>query len=102
MSETNEAKRIYRSWEDYWQNGNHGFSSASRECAKEIWDDFEPTIKATLDDHKKAYIVLTNEQLAFRGECFSAALDYIELYKKPDAPKFWRWLLDRTSNDRNE
>jgi hypothetical protein len=94
-----QDKKVYRNWDHYWSNGNHGFSSASKDYAKEIWDDFQPTIEASLDDYKRAYIKLTEEQLKFRSELTDALLDYIELYKKEDAPKFWKWFLEQSRKE---
>lgn len=94
MSE--REKKIYRDWKHYWQEGNHGCTSAYQEFAKETWDDFEPTFNASMDDYKLAYIKLTNEQLEFRSDLVTAMLDYIKEFARPDAPKFWRWHFDRT------
>jgi len=49
-------KRIYRDWDHWWANGRHGFTSASRELVRRIWQDLEPTIQASRDDYKKAYV----------------------------------------------
>lgn len=89
-------KKVYRDFDHWWREGNHGWTSASREYAIEIWADLEPTFNASLDDYKKAYIRLTNEQLEFRSDLQTAMLDYIKEFARPDAPKFWRWHFDRT------
>lgn len=87
---------IYRDFDHWWREGKHGWSSASREYAIEIWNDLEETINASRDDYKNAMVDATIEQLKFRVEAFDAALKYIEQYSKPDAPKFWRWFLDKS------
>lgn len=85
---------IYRDWEHYWREGKHGYSSAGREDAKQIWDDLAPTIEASRDDYKNAFVKMANEMNERRSEVLDHALKYIEQFAKPDAPKFWRWYLD--------
>ena len=75
----------------------HGWSSAGREYAQAIWDELEPTIKASRDDYKKAYIKLMNEQAFNNVELVNALLEYIEEYKRPNQPKFWRWWFNKTN-----
>ena len=92
---------IFRDWEHFWREGNHGYSSASREDAKELWDLFEPTINATKDDYKKAYLQLCKEKMEVKSEMQDAMLSYIEKFAKPGSPTFWRWWLDQIDIETN-
>jgi hypothetical protein len=88
-------KTIYRDFNHWFSTSKaHGFSSASRECAEEIWDDFQPTIEASQDDYKKAYIELMQEKTQWNSKLVDALFEYMEKYKKEDSPKFWRWYID--------
>lgn len=86
--------KIYRDFNDYFSHGNHGMSSCSRDWIKEIWDDLEPTIKASQDDYKKAYVLLMQEQTERKSDVLDAALIYISKFTKKSSPSFWRWYLD--------
>lgn len=86
--------KIYRNWEHYWREGVHGFSSASREEAKAIWDDIEPTIMASRDDYKNTFVQLMTEYTERRKDITDALLEYIDKFSKDRAPKFFRWYLD--------
>jgi len=88
-------KQIYRDWDHYWQEGNHGFSSYSRDIAEETWKDFETTITASRDDYKNAYVELMNEEVKRLCDLTDALLDYIDNYSKDGAPKFFKWWSDR-------
>lgn len=90
-----KKKRIYLDFNDWWSNGNHGWSSTGKEDAKEIWDDLEPTINAKRDDYENTFIALCNEMKAWRPQVTKALLDYVEKFKKDDAPKFWAWYYDQ-------
>lgn len=94
-------KRVYLDFNDWWRHGKHGYSSASYEDAKEIWDDLEPTIQASRDDYKNAFVQMTNEYMARRKDVLDVIFEYIDQFvDKNVAPKFWRWYLDReTKND---
>jgi DnaJ-domain-containing protein 1 len=92
-------KQIYRDFDHYWAEGNHGFSSMSKDLARETWEDFETTINATKDDYKKAYVELMNEKAQWQSDLVNAMLTYIKLYAKEDAPKFWKWYLDQKLNN---
>ena len=85
---------IYRDFNHWWREGNHGYSSASREDAEEIWKDLEPTILASRDDYKNAFVELMNEHNKRRADLTDALLEYIEKFMPPTAPGFWRWYLD--------
>lgn len=88
-------KVIYRDFKHWWSQGKHGFSSASFDLVQEIWNDLEPTIMASRDDYKHAFVRLLNENAKFESEVFDAALKYIEQHSKEGSPKFWRWFLDQ-------
>jgi hypothetical protein len=53
--------KIYKDFNDWWANGNHGWSSASIDYAKEIWADLEPTINASRDDYEN--LMLTERSI---------------------------------------
>lgn len=87
---------IFRDFNHWWsKNKTTGFTSASRDWAKEIWNELEPTILASRDDYKNAYVELMNEVANTQSELVSAMLAYIKENKKEDAPTFWRWWLDQ-------
>lgn len=86
---------IYRNFEHWWSEGKHGYSSASKEDAEAIWEDLAPTLIASLDDRKRAYLVLAQEQAEKRSELVTAMLDYIEAHQKRGQPTFWSWWMDQ-------
>lgn len=88
-------KQIYRNFDHYWSEGNHGFSSFSKDLARETWEDFETTINATRDDYKKAYIELMNEKANTQSDLVNAMLTYVKLHCVEGAPKFWKWYLEQ-------
>lgn len=89
------SKKIYRDFNHWWCEGDHGYSSASRDHVKTIWDDLEPTILASRDEYKETYVEMMKEVAKGRSEHLDALLEYIELFKKDDAPKFYRWWIDQ-------
>lgn len=99
--ENQELPHLYTTWEEYWSNGKHGFSSCCRDLAKEIWDDFEPTIKANRSDWEK---LLVNETIKLRKKYVQDLRDMHEYLTKFDLEKlagisFFRWLLDKTLSE---
>lgn len=93
---------IYRSWEHYWSEGDHGWTSVSRDIAKKEWDRFEETILASQDDYKKMYLALCKEEVEFRSQHVEAMHEYIKLFTKEDAPKFPRWWSERVMEESSE
>lgn len=87
---------IYRDF-NHWFSASevHGFSSASREFARELWEDLRPTMEASLNDHKKAFLELSKEKAAQRSELTTALLDYVDVHKTDNQPTFWKWWLDQ-------
>jgi len=83
--------KIYRDFDDYWQNGDHGWSSASIDIAKEEWERFAPTINASRDDYKNLYLSLCKEIADRNCMHVDALYKYISLFTKEDAPTFPRW-----------
>jgi hypothetical protein len=81
-------KTIYRDFDHYW-------SSASRDLAKEIWDDFEPTIIASREDYKNTYATLLKKKEKESDQFLTALLEYVETFHIDSKPSFWRWYLDR-------
>ena len=101
--ENQEPPHLYTAWEEYWSNGKHGFSSCCRDLAKEIWDDFEPTIKANQSDWEK---LLINETIKLRKKYVQDLRDMREYLTKFDLEKvagigFFRWLLDKTLSEKS-
>jgi len=95
MDEKNK-KVIYRNFKHWFTTSTvHGFSSASRDFAEELWNDFEPTINANLDDHKRAYIELCNKRAKRDSELLDALLEYIKIIEGTEKTHFWKWRLDR-------
>lgn len=90
---------IYRDFNHWWSEGKHGYTSASREYAKEIWDDLEETMKASADDAKLAYLALATERAEDRSKLVNALFDYIKAHAQPGQPKFWRWYMERETNE---
>jgi len=91
-----KKKQIYRDFNHWFSTSEaHGMSSASRDWMEEIWNDIYPTIEASQDDYKKAYIELMKEIMVRESEILSATLEYIEEFKQENQPKFYRWWLDK-------
>jgi hypothetical protein len=94
-------KTIYRNFKHWWSTSKaHGMSSFSRDWMKQIWDDIFPTIEASQDDYKKAYIILMEEEKQRKSEIMDSLFKYIDINKKEDAPTFWRWYLDNTRDNK--
>ena len=93
------TKKIYRDFNHWWSEGNHGYSSASREYAKELWDDLEPTILASRDDYKNSYVQLMKDRTKRHGDIMDHLLEYIQTFAKEDAPRFWKWYLDQVNTN---
>lgn len=87
--------KIYRDFDHYWSEGDHPWSSASRDIAREEWDRFEPTINATRDDYKKMYVELCIRKANEKSELIDALFQYIETFTIKDSPKFFRWWSDQ-------
>jgi hypothetical protein len=91
-----KPKRIYKDWDDWWRNGDHGCSSASRDFARQIWDDLEPTITANRSDWES---VLRQDAMALHDK-YTKKLRNVHNYltqfdlEKHAPVKFFRWLLD--------
>lgn len=85
--------KIYKNFDDYWANGNHGCSSFNKDIAKEIWDDFEPTIKASRTDYENLLIEEALEQKRSYIEQINALHDYLKEFKVEEytGVKFFRW-----------
>jgi hypothetical protein len=89
-------KKIFINFEDWWGNNKTtGFTSASYDWAKEIWEELEPTINASKDDYKKAYIKLMEEEIIHRSELVDMLFNYIDEFKQPNQPKFFKWWSDQ-------
>lgn len=94
-------KIIYRDFNHWWSTSEaHGMTSASRDWMKQIWDDIEPTIKASQDEYKQAYLKLMKDEVYQRCELTDAMLEYIKEFRKEGEPKFWRWWLDKNNDAR--
>ena len=70
-------------------------SSISRDWMRRIWDDIYPTVEASQDDYKKAYLELGKEQADQRSELVTAMLEYIEEHQQEGQKNFWRWWIDQ-------
>lgn len=90
---------IYRDFDHYWKKGNHGWSSVSYDLAKEEWDRFEHTINASRDEYKEMYITLCKEIQNNKSELTENLFQYLEIYKKDDAPKFFKWWSDKINKE---
>jgi len=95
-------KKIYRDWDHWWSEGRHGFTSYSRDLVKKIWEDLEPTVMASRDDYKHAFVKLMNQEIEFKKDLTDGLLRYIELYAKEDAPGFWRWYCAQLDSEKPE
>jgi len=93
-------KKIYLDFDDYWKNGDHPWTSASIDIAREEWNRFEPTINASRDDYKKMYVELANEMVNQRCEHIDKLYKYIELFSKEGAPSFHRWWSQQLIDDK--
>lgn len=90
---------IYRDFNHYWTEGDHGWSSASKDLAEEEWKRFEPTITASRDDYKNAYNELCIKKAKQKCDIVDHLLKYIEIFSKEGSPKFFRWWLDQVNNN---
>ncbi len=88
-------KQIYRDFDHWWREGNHGWTSASYEIAQATWEDFEPTITASRDEYKEMYVQLAIQVAKDRAEYSDAMREYMDLFTKEGSPKFARWWLDQ-------
>jgi hypothetical protein len=87
---------IYRNFNHWYSTSKvHGCSSASRDWLKKIWDDLEPTMKANLDDYKKAYKELLKEEARKNIELLDLLLEYINTFKRKNDPTFWKWWANK-------
>jgi len=93
----NKPPRIYRDFQDYWQHGNHGFSSCSIEYAKDTWKDFEPTINANRDEYVNAILDTYEKDRKIAIEQMVMVMDYLREFKLEEVAgvKFYRWWMDR-------
>lgn len=90
---------IYRTWEEYWSNGKHGYSSAGRDIAKAIWVDFQETIEATRSDYER---ILIEDAVKQKKEYIARIRDvhnYLEEHEEKFGKKFWRWQWNRLEKE---
>lgn len=87
---------IYRDWNDYWTKGNHGYTSACKEDAKEIWQDFQETLNATRGDYEQLLIKQSLYQEKEFLKRIKVMLKYLTTYdlEKHATKKFFKWWLD--------
>jgi hypothetical protein len=92
-----KKKRIYKDFNDWWSHGNHGWTSASRDVAKAIWADFEPTILATRDDYTELMLLEVREMHERYVEHLRDICDYVKEHNLEAlvGTKLFRWVLDR-------
>lgn len=97
-------KRIYLDWNDYWRNGNHGHTSHYQKYAKEIWDDFEPTINANRSDLDRQVLEINKEREEYKLKFDRRFLEYLDEFKVEEytGVKFFRWFLDKERKEREE
>ena len=94
---------IYRDFNHWFsQSHAHGMSSFSRDYVKAIWDELEPTIKASQDDYKQYYLELAKEVADDRSEMVDAMLEYIKEHKHAGQPSFFRWWCNRIEHGMTE
>jgi len=88
---------LYKDYEDWWRNGQHGYSSASREYAKEIWADLEETIMAKREDWERLLIFECKKErenfISYLRD-FTAYLEEFGLVEIAGV-NFHKWVLDR-------
>jgi hypothetical protein len=95
-------QKILHDFEDWWRNGPHPFTSASREYAKEIWEWFAPVINASRDDYINDLILRYKKHrewdIKFTGRFF----EYLKEFdlEKHAGIKFPRWALDREKDEK--
>ena len=90
-------KKIYKDFNDWWSHGKHGYSSASRDIAEEIWADFEPTINASRDDYAALMLQEAREQKERYVEHLREVSSYVEEHNLEAVVgvNLYRWMLDR-------
>lgn len=90
-------KKIYKDFNDWWSHGNHGYSSASRDIARAIWEDFEPTINATRDEYTELMLFEVKEMHDRYVEHLHDVGSYVKEHNLEAVTgiKLFRWILDR-------
>ena len=90
-------KKIYKDFNDWWSHGKHGYSSASRDIAEEIWADFEPTINASRDDYAALMLQEAKEQRERYIEHLRDVSSYVDEHNLEAVVgiNLYRWILNR-------
>ena len=99
-----ENKRIYLDFEDWWAHGKHGYSSYSWEYARELWDDFEPTIKASRSELDEQMVLLQKEKAKWNVKFQRNFLNYLKEFNLEEKAgvKFFRWFADQWIKEAKE
>ena len=98
-----EDKIIFRDFNHWFGTSKeHNTSSFSREWMRRIWHEILPTIEASQDDYKRAYIKLMREASKDRSEMVDLMLEYIEEHKQPGQMGFFRWWSSRLTEEARE
>jgi len=89
--------RIYKDYEDYWRNGNHGYSSFSRDIVEDTWKDLEPTILANRTDWEEFLIEECRDQRRILIRCLQYWQDYLEEFnlEKVAGVSFHKWRAEK-------
>ncbi len=83
-------KKIYFDFNDWYSQGKHGCSSASKGWLKEIWDDLEPTMRAGKRGIIQEAIKRIEEKDEMLKKEIIAKIDYNTA--RPDKSFFKYWL----------
>jgi len=88
---------LYKDFNDYWRNGQHGCSSCSRDVAEETWKDLEETIMASRGDWEQLLVEDCKRQKEQYLQDLRDMHEYLKEFdlEKVAGIKFHRWLLDK-------
>lgn len=88
---------LYRDFDDWWTNGQHGFSSASRDIAESLWADLEPTVLAGRGDWENLLIEESRKDREHLINWLRGFSEYLETFKLEEVAGigFYRWFADQ-------
>lgn len=95
--------RLYKDFNDYWRNGNHGCSSYSRDIVEDTWQDLEPTIMANRGDWENLLVEECIQQRKWYIEELKEIHIYLDEFKleKHAGINFPAWRLGRITGKKH-
>lgn len=89
--------KIYKDYEDYWRNGNHGCSSYSRDIVEATWKDLEATILANRGDYERLLVEESRHSYERFIKYFRLMHQYLDEFGLEEVAgvKFGKWMLGK-------